>query len=241
MLFLFPKVAYPSSVDAKGLIKLTNIEREKEGLPALLYNEVLALAAKNKALDLLREDYFSHSSPKGKVFSDWVEEAGYNYSYTGENLAMDFMTNEGVMNGWFNSGKHKENILNDDYQEIGMATIEGQFKGRKTVIVVQIFGAPAKKMVEGGKNYLALSNAFLLPRFLDANTYDIFIPKSSEKTFVKHNEVKKVAVLNSGHLKTYRAYNDTYWGEVDAKEFSFRKVRITLLGQDEKKMNFYPF
>lgn len=236
VLFLFPNIAYPSSVDAETLIELTNGERLKQGLPALLYNETLALAAKNKADDLLNGGYFSHNTAD-KDFSDWVHGAGYNYSYTGENLAMDFVTNQGVFDGWMNSGKHKENILNDKYKEIGIAAVLGEFNNRKTVMVVQLFGSP---IVEQEDAYLAVNGAFLLPRFLSYNTFDIFIPKTRERTFVKHNNVKRLAVLNSGHLKKYDDYNDTYWGEVDAREFDFKKVEITMLGQAGKRLKFYP-
>lgn len=238
--FLSPKIAYPSQIDAQKLIELTNEQRINNGLPPLLYNDILALAAENKAKDLLSSGYFGHNTPDGKNFSLWISDAGYEYSYVGENLAMDFATNVGVMQGWINSGKHKENILNDNYKEIGIAAVNGEFNNKKTVLIVQIFGAQTPKQEDKDTKYLAVNQAFLLPRFLSSNTFDVFVPKIKSKTIVRHNGVKSLAVLNSGHLKKYNNYGKAYWGEVDGNEFKFQKVNITLLGEENKTLTFYP-
>ena len=240
VLFLLPKIAYTTQVDAKTLIELTNEQRLKNGLPALLYNNVLEKAAKNKANDLLSDGYFSHSSPSGRNFSDWVENVGYKYAYIGENLAMDFATNYGIIHGWMNSGKHRENILNDNYEEIGIAVISGKFNGERTTLVAQIFGSQPLKQENNDNKYLAINRAFLLPRFLGSNTFDIFIPKTENKTIVRHNGIKNLNVLNSNHLKKYADYNNVYWGEVDNNEFEFKKISITLLGEERKSLSFYP-
>jgi hypothetical protein len=238
VLFLLPKIAYTTQIDAKALIKLTNEQRLKNGLPCLSYNNVLEKAAKNKANDLLSEGYFGHNSPDGKNFSDWVENLEYKYAYIGENLAMDFATNQGIIQGWMNSGKHKENILNESYKEIGIAVISGKFNGQKTTLVAQIFGAQLSE--QENNEYLAINRAFLLPRFLSPNTFDIFIPKTKNKTIVRHNGIKKLNVLNSGHLKKYVDYDSAYWGEIDGKEFEFKRISITLLGEEHKSLSFYP-
>lgn len=236
VLFLWPKIAYTSQIDESGLIKLTNEQRRKKDLPPLIYNETLTRAAKNKASDLLKGGYFSHNSPGGKDFSSWVKEAGYPFAYTGENLAMDFVTNEGIMAGWMNSGKHRENLLNANYKEIGIAAVEGRFNDRRTIMVVQIFGTKLELGAGKDKRYLAIDRAFLLPRFLSYKTFDVFIPKTENKTIVRHNEIKQIVVLNNGHWEKYSDYNGAYWGEIEGNEFSFKKVRITLLGQQNKTL-----
>ena len=38
---------------------------------------------------------------------------------------------------------HRENILRDEYTEIGVAAVEGEYKGYDTVYIVQLFGTPA--------------------------------------------------------------------------------------------------
>ncbi len=42
-----------------------------------------------------------------------------------------------------NSPKHRENILNGNFTEIGIATAQGVYQGRPTVFVVELFGTPA--------------------------------------------------------------------------------------------------
>ncbi|MBU4332444.1 CAP domain-containing protein [Patescibacteria group bacterium] len=144
VLFLVPSVAYLSQVDAEHIIQLTNSERTKYNLPPLTANEQLTLAAENKAKDLLARQYFSHTTPDGKVFSAWIKGADYEYSYAGENLAIGFVTNQGVVDAWMRSGKHRANILGSQYQEIGLAVITGQFNDQETTIIVQTFGKPRR-------------------------------------------------------------------------------------------------
>ncbi|HAH04117.1 TPA: hypothetical protein DCL28_00975 [Candidatus Komeilibacteria bacterium] len=127
--------------DAKELIILTNQERLKYNLSPLFPNDQLAAAALNKANDLLKEQYFSHNSPKGKTFSAWIKDVDYDYIIVGENLAMGFGSKEGIMAAWMNSDKHRQNILNEHYKEIGLAVLRGNYQGRETKMVVQIFGA----------------------------------------------------------------------------------------------------
>jgi len=127
--------------DAQELIILTNQERLKHNLSPLFPNEELTKAALNKATDLLKEQYFSHNSPTGKKFSVWVKDQKYDYIIVGENLALGFGSKEAIMEAWMNSEKHRQNILQEKYKEIGMAVLRGNFKGQKTKMVVQIFGA----------------------------------------------------------------------------------------------------
>jgi len=127
--------------DAKDLIILTNQERLKHNLSPLFPNDDLAKAALDKANDLLAKQYFSHNSPDGKKFSAWIKDTGYDYMIVGENLAMGFGSKEAMIKAWMDSDKHRQNILNGRYKEIGLAVLRGVFKGQETKMVVQIFGA----------------------------------------------------------------------------------------------------
>lgn len=141
VLFLIPSTAF-SQINTDQLIQLTNAERERFNLPPLTYNKKLTKAAENKARDIFKKDYFSHTTPAGKVFSEWIKEADYWYLYAGENLAIGFATNEGTVAAWMRSGKHRENILGKQYEEIGLAAVEGEFNDQKTTVIVQLFGTP---------------------------------------------------------------------------------------------------
>ncbi len=122
------------------LIELTNIERQAQGLKPLRYNPQLSRAAEAKAADMLAADYFEHTSPAGKTPWSFIKATGYDYYKAGENLAIDFTTVEGPIPAWMASPSHRANILKEDFSEIGIASMTGEYQGRETTVVVQMFG-----------------------------------------------------------------------------------------------------
>ncbi len=143
-IFVYPKFIAPEpetqSVSARILIELTNQYRQEQGVPELAVNPRLAQAAVNKAGDMFARQYFNHTSPEGKIFSDWIREVEYHYFTVGENLAIDFSDNETLFQAWLNSPEHRKNIIKPQYREIGIAALPGNFNGRPTIVVVQLFG-----------------------------------------------------------------------------------------------------
>ena len=185
-IFLLPQVAYLTSITPENLIDLTNREREAQGLTPLAANQLLVKAAEDKGQAILAAQAFSHTLGDRR-FSSWIRDAGYNYSYVGENLAIDFNTGEGVIQAWNNSPLHKKNLLSPYYQEIGIAALAGKFQGQATTLVVQVFGAPATGAVQPlaantGFNYLN-SNLNLAP---------------AELTSLKAEDLLTHAVINQG-------------------------------------------
>jgi uncharacterized protein YkwD len=112
------------------ILRLVNVEREKEGLSQLTYNFTLENAAQAHAQDMFDRDYFSHESPEGGTFDQRIESAGYPGPCpfagcrmriaVGENLAKGFRSPEAVVQGWMNSPGHKANILNPNFKELGV-------------------------------------------------------------------------------------------------------------------------
>lgn len=131
-----------AAVDFTSLYRLHNQVRKENGLAPLSINSLLINSAKEKAQAMLEADCWSHYCPDGKSPWDFFDDSGYVYLYAGENLAEGFENNDGVMNAWMNSLTHKENILNDQFTEIGIGFAYGKYQGinNNTVIVVH-FGA----------------------------------------------------------------------------------------------------
>jgi uncharacterized protein YkwD len=134
------------SIQASGMtsaetVKLVNNARTSQNLPELAVNEKLAKAAENKINDMIKNDYFAHTSPAGITPWTWIEKAGYEYKFAGENLAINFSSAEDQQAAWMKSETHKKNILSPDYKEIGAAVKEGTINGESTTITVQEFGA----------------------------------------------------------------------------------------------------
>ncbi len=142
--FVSPLPARAEAIDASGLIDLTNEVRVKSNLSPLAPNHRLTQAAYRKAYDILNQGYFAHTNPSGKPFYQWIEEEDYVYLYAGENLAIDFATNEGVMKAWLASPTHYANIMNKNYEEIGLVTLRGQWQDHDTTVIVQMFGSILK-------------------------------------------------------------------------------------------------
>lgn len=127
------------------MLELTNKSRKEVGVLELTLSEQLVSAAEAKVNDMLDNQYFNHESPGGKTPWEFIRSAGYEYSFAGENLAMDFVSAEGVHTAFMKSDSHRENILNAKYSEVGISVKKGIFEGRETIFVVEEFGSPLKK------------------------------------------------------------------------------------------------
>ncbi len=125
------------------LIDLTNENRLAYNQPALIRSEKLDQAAELKGKDMAEKQYFSHDSPEGVTPWHWIQSVGYNFLYAGENLAIDFTEATDVEKAWLESPAHRANIMNVDFREIGIAVVEGVYKGYPTMYIVQMFGTPA--------------------------------------------------------------------------------------------------
>lgn len=136
----------------EGIVKYTNLQREKFGLLPLKPNRILEESARLKLEDMFKNQYFAHTSPEGFELKDFAQKAGYDYILIGENLAMGhFKNDEDLVLAWMGSPGHRENILNEKYQEIGVAVKEGIFQGKKIWIAVQHFGKPISACPEPDK------------------------------------------------------------------------------------------
>jgi uncharacterized protein YkwD len=130
------------SITAQDMINLTNKSRTEAGLAPLAINEKLARAAEEKADDMFRFQYFDHNSPSGTTPWDFIKSTEYEYSYAGENLAIDFVSANGAHKALMESFSHRENILNKHFNEIGIAVKEDIFEGNKSIIIVEEFASP---------------------------------------------------------------------------------------------------
>jgi len=130
-----------SSITPEKVIDLVNAERAAQNLPDLALNGALAKAAENKVEDMIKNNYFAHTSPAGLTPWHWLEKNNYDYKYAGENLAMNFVNAESQDKAWMESQTHRDNILNQHYQEIGVAVAQGIIGGRATMVTVQEFGS----------------------------------------------------------------------------------------------------
>jgi len=121
LIFLIPKVTNAFSLPSEKIIQLINDERAQYNIEPLISDEQLIIAAENKLSDMIENDYFAHQNPDGKMPWDFMEDASYNYKYAGENLATDYESADEVVSAWLASPTHRQNILNEKFNDIGMA------------------------------------------------------------------------------------------------------------------------
>jgi uncharacterized protein YkwD len=132
----------PLSADEKTILDLTNKAREEKSLPPLTVNPLLTKAARAHSANMAKQEKMDHVLD-GKNPGDRVKEAGYKFSWAGENIAVgENVTVRQVFDGWMNSEHHRDNILKPEYREIGIG-IAHNAKGE--VYYTQVFGAPPKK------------------------------------------------------------------------------------------------
>ena len=135
------KVILARSEYDSELLKLTNAERKKAGLPALKYSSVLGQAAQNHAEDMVKNNFFSHTGSDGSRIRDRTKKLGYSATYVGENIAAGNKTPEETIRQWMNSSRHRRNILNSNYTEVGFGYVSDPSYRYKHVWV-QVFGRP---------------------------------------------------------------------------------------------------
>jgi len=111
---------------------IVNDERNAAGLERYDWNPDLALAAQLHAEDMNAQGYFSHDSLDGRDFVQRIDDAGYDGSARGENIARGQRSPEQVMQSWMDSDGHRRNILSEGSNEIGVGFIDNHW--------VQVFG-----------------------------------------------------------------------------------------------------
>ncbi|MAF14167.1 MAG: hypothetical protein CMI53_04740 [Parcubacteria group bacterium] len=159
-LFLaYPNPAQLSSIVASNIINLTNQSRLDSGLNKLSENSLLSSYALAKAEDMMNRNYFSHDTPEGKHPWQWINRGEYDYIYAGENMAMDFISAETVQAAYLKSPSHRQNILNSNYQDIGVAVLHGELNNKQTTLLVVFFATKRSDLLDlGTKPAIAINN-----------------------------------------------------------------------------------
>lgn len=114
-----PDIQDSSSNDfVDEVVRLVNVERAKEGLPALTTMTDLTAAAQLRAEELPKA--FAHERPDGRNCFTVLNEGGIRYAAAGENIAAGQATPESVVASWMDSPGHRANILGKHFTAIGV-------------------------------------------------------------------------------------------------------------------------
>lgn len=108
------------SAEALAVTELTNQHRQAAGCPPLKLEPRLTQAAQGHSEDMALNDFFSHTGSDGSSPWDRIRAAGYDFVTAGENIAAGYPDPQSVVTAWMNSPGHRANILNCQFEEIGV-------------------------------------------------------------------------------------------------------------------------
>lgn len=144
LLFAAVPLFAQSEISRATVIAAMNIERAARHLPPLHEDPRLDAAADDRVHEMQTRRYWSHIAPDGRTPFEFFLPRGYSFVAAAENLAAGFETVQRLITGWMDSSGHRANILSPDYEDCGVAVIEGSttqawWHGKSVVV---LFGKP---------------------------------------------------------------------------------------------------
>jgi uncharacterized protein YkwD len=121
-----------NEITSDNVVALMNEYRAEAGLAPLQLEPRLMKAAGDRMRDMEESAYWNHESPNGLSPFTWLTLRDYPYQAAGENLASGFETARFLVQSWMESAGHRENILSPEYEECGIAVIDGSTTRRAT-------------------------------------------------------------------------------------------------------------
>ena len=103
----------------------TNALRAINGVKALKYSDKAADCVRKHCDDMSARNYFSHDTPEGVTSAQRLKKDGIEYTKCGENLAAGWQDAFGLVDGWYNSSGHRRNLLEKDFDYVGVGVAKG--------------------------------------------------------------------------------------------------------------------
>jgi uncharacterized protein YkwD len=91
----------------------------------LTMSPALRCAARKHSQQMVESGFFDHTTPWGEGPGDRIGGAGYNGFTWGENIAGGNSTAAATMDQWMESDGHCANIMNPDFEDIGVGYFPG--------------------------------------------------------------------------------------------------------------------
>jgi uncharacterized protein YkwD len=122
----------PASDVRDATLCLMNAQRTARGLPRLRAHFALELAATRYARQMVRDQFFAHTSPGGATMVSRIKAASYFKDVlrwtVGENLAWGTGTQStprATVEAWMRSPDHRANLLDRDFEDVGIGVATG--------------------------------------------------------------------------------------------------------------------
>ena len=108
-----------------------NVERVRNGLRVLKYDEALADVARLHSADMAKNNYFAHEDDDGCDSACRLDAAEYKWRWVGENLFLmksnfRYTVSDAaavIVQGWMGSEGHRKNILQKVFTDEGLGIV----------------------------------------------------------------------------------------------------------------------
>jgi uncharacterized protein YkwD len=132
-----PAFAFDRVAAEKTMLRLINHARTSRGLHTVSAHSALHKAARAHSTDMIRRDYFAHSSLSGLSVGTRARRAGYSVGgwsqwSVGEVIAWGSGsrgTPQAIFAAWMHSSGHRCIILGKRWRDVGVGCSRGTFKG----------------------------------------------------------------------------------------------------------------
>lgn len=108
----------------RRVLELVNIRRRQYGLQPVIWNSDAARVARIHSQNMAAYNFFSHQGRDGKRVNERADAGGLRkWQALGENIAYNRGYGsplESAVQSWMNSPGHRENILNNRWQQSGV-------------------------------------------------------------------------------------------------------------------------
>jgi uncharacterized protein YkwD len=93
--------------------------------PALTWSALLTRSSEAHSQDMAANNFFAHDGSTGSTLATRVDATGYAWSRLGENIAAGYAGLDAVMAGWMGSDGHCANLMNPQFNQIGLVCVPG--------------------------------------------------------------------------------------------------------------------
>ncbi len=166
-------------LDKNRYLELLNQERVKLGIKPLKYQLKLEQSAFLRGKVILKFNDFSFEATKsGYTMEKSLNEVGYSNITWGEAPSRGYYEGEELIENQIEFSESKNFLLNPDFEEIGIAEVEGNLNGCPTQVIVQHFAGYIppnykKEDIDGWKNILSKLKE-IQPGWKDLETFSDF-------------------------------------------------------------------
>ena len=154
----------------QDLFKLVNRARQKHDLAPVRFSPPLSSLARKHSLDMALRGDISHFSTSGKAYYERLVEGDFYFIKNGENVAFSqTFISEFIHQGFMDSPGHRANILDPDFDEVGIGVVfkedDGYYVTQDFIRSLKLKGREEAR-AEVEENINRIRRAYSLPPIL---------------------------------------------------------------------------